>query len=188
MARVIKPILDRVARDAGETAHSALLVGDSLHSVLSTEPDRVTRIRIDHERVPLHATASGTAYLAYSAPEIVERVIEGGLEAFTTNTASTGQELKARLAAIVERGYSLSLGSLEKEVVSVGAPLFGALGTPVGTISIACVASRWQPEREKPLARLVTAAALEIAGGIGGEPRRDFVEAARRLMVEEGRR
>jgi DNA-binding IclR family transcriptional regulator len=66
-------------------------------------------------------------------------------------------------------------------VISVAAPVFDWSAYSIGAVSVACIVSRWKPEREREIAIQVLRAATEVTRGIGGEPHRDFLAAAHRL-------
>jgi IclR family transcriptional regulator, acetate operon repressor len=121
-------------------------------------------------------------------PETVRQVLAGALPAVTPETQTSPEELSRALEATRSRGYAVAVRTFESEVVSVAAPIFDGTAWPIGSLSVACIASRWAPGREADIARMVVAAAGEVTRGIGGEPSRAFAAtslALSRQPVEE---
>jgi DNA-binding IclR family transcriptional regulator len=82
-------------------------------------------------RLPAHATALGKALLAFSSPEMVDRVIADGLERYTQNTLTDPERLRQSLASIRLTRVAISRRELEPEVSAVAVPVFG-LGGMIG--------------------------------------------------------
>lgn len=86
-------------------------------------------------RFPLHAGSSGKCMLAHSAPDEIERLLDGELAALTPSTPTDPVALRAELDRIRERGYSASAGERQGDAGSVAAPVFGPGGL-VGAVSV----------------------------------------------------
>ncbi len=82
-------------------------------------------------KLPAHATALGKALLAFSSPELVDRIIADGLERYTQNTLTDPERLRQSLASIRLTRVAVSRWELEPEVSAVAAPVFGSGGMAV---------------------------------------------------------
>ena len=87
-------------------------------------------------RLPAHATALGKALLAFSSPELVDRIIADGLERYTQNTLTDPERLRQSLASIRLTRVAVSRWELEPEVSAVAAPVFGSGGMAVAALEL----------------------------------------------------
>ena len=87
-------------------------------------------------RLPTHATALGKALLAFSSPEMVDRIIADGLERYTQNTLTDPERLRQSLASIRLTRVAVSRWELEPEVSAVAAPVFGSGGMAVAALEL----------------------------------------------------
>ena len=88
------------------------------------------------ERVPLHATSSGKAHLAFSDDAAIEQFTTQTLERFTPATFVTRPRLKSELHAVRQNGYALGCDEFITGVSSVAAPIFGTDGNVVAALSV----------------------------------------------------
>jgi IclR family transcriptional regulator, acetate operon repressor len=121
-----------------------------------------------HEWLPLHAGAGGLGLLAFLDEEIWDKIIEGGLPAFTDHTITDPMQLVKELRAIRARGYVVSHGGRISGAVGVGAPVFGALGEVVADVVLTVPETRWNAKAEERFAGLVTACAESVTTHLGG--------------------
>lgn len=160
---VLQPVLAKLSQDSGETAHAAEFDGQTLNSIGFHEPDRGNRIivRTGVTR-SLHATASGMAALAACSDGFLAAALSGPLEAYTEQTITTADAMRAEIAAIRKRGYSVSNQAREIGVSSVAAAFCDRAGLLIGTVSIAMPTDRADPALIARLGQLVAAAAAQI--------------------------
>jgi DNA-binding IclR family transcriptional regulator len=78
-------------------------------------------------RIPLHATGAGLVLLAHAPPDLRQRVLDGPLPRFTSETLVEPEELGRALAEIRRRGYVVSCRQFTDRSTSVAAPV------PIGT-------------------------------------------------------
>ncbi len=171
LATVLKPYLDRLAEETGETAHASLLSGSTLMTVAISEPPRATRVWVDpSEPLPLHATASGLAVLAFT-PEADRAALGLGerLETFTEHTPDTLAALNEQLEAIARSGIGFCDQTFELEVIGTAVPVFGWSGVPIGAIAVAALASRYDEALAMRIRQALVAAGREVSRQIGGE-------------------
>ena len=74
-------------------------------------------------RLPAHATALGKALLAFSSPEILDRIIRNGLKSYTPNTLTDPGALRQCLASIRLTRVAVSRWELETGVSGVAVPV-----------------------------------------------------------------
>lgn len=163
------PHLERLAAEAGETAHLCTLDGGEVLYLEKVEPSRTVRVPsgIGH-RNPAHCTAVGKALLAHLSDEELDDVIRRrGLRAYTPNTITTPALLRRELRAIRQRGYSVDDEEIEEGLRCVGAPVRDHSGRVVASISIAGPAFRLTRARVASVARLVTKAADGLSSKLG---------------------
>jgi IclR family acetate operon transcriptional repressor len=171
VASVVKPVLERLAAALGETAHAALAADRSLITIGVAEPQRVMRVHVDpSEPLPLHATASGMALLAYGGDDLLEQVLAGNLNAHTTHTIVTPDRLRRHIADVRKRGYAISVRGFDSDVIGIAAPVFDWSGRAIATIAVASVATRLSEAKRREVAQSVIAAASEVTRAMGGEP------------------
>jgi DNA-binding IclR family transcriptional regulator len=87
-------------------------------------------------RLPAHATALGKALLAFSPPQILDRVITGGLPGYTPSTVTDPERLRQSLASIRLTRVAISRWELEPSVSGVAVPVFGAGGVAVAALEL----------------------------------------------------
>lgn len=185
IAAAVQPILDQLTEEVGETSHACLFSGKHMTSVAVSEPSRPTRVFVDlTQPLPVHATASGQAFLAYAGDDTVEGVFRDLPlpTSYTSSTISSEEELRLRLNAIRERGCAVSTRSFEEEVAGIAAPVFDSFGRVQATISAACISSRMTPAFEREVEAAVRRACIEATSALGGEPPEIFLSKTRETV------
>ena len=174
---LLQPIVEDLAKTTGETAHSSLISSAGLTTIAFAEPDRATRVWINPTQVlPIHATASGMAYLAYSSPEAIDAMIpELKLQSFTPSTIKSARELRKMLETVRARGCAIANGSFEADTVGIGAPIFDWHGKVVGTVAAACMSSRLDATLQQHVEKEVLRASIAATRALGGRPLPEFV-------------
>jgi DNA-binding IclR family transcriptional regulator len=162
-----RPVLQRITALTGETSALAVLRDtDSLYidMVDGSEPLRV--YADPGARVPVYATASGKAMLAFREPELVGRVVAAGMPRLTPLTITGESQLRRRLAEIRRTGLAMNHGERRHDIAAIAAPIFGARGECVAAISISGPVRRFQ-EHLDTLKRHVREAGEEISSKLG---------------------
>lgn len=170
LARMVQRSLDELTQATGETAHGSMFSGEYLSVIGIAEPQRPTRVSVDASQpLPLHATASGLACLAFLDENTAQQIMTGSsLPRHTDHTCVSKRELKAVLAETRKRGYGMAVRTFDDEVISIAAPIFDASGVAIGAISVASIASRFSKESERRIARSVLKAAADVSETTGG--------------------
>jgi DNA-binding IclR family transcriptional regulator len=151
----IGPVLNTLAARYGETAHYAILDGDTVVYRSKTDPPdgAIKLTSLVGGRNPAHSTGVGKILLAHALPDdaaVAAWVGERTLERRTANTVTTVDGLAAELRAIRERGYATDDEENEPGIVCVAVPAYlTSLTRPSGAVSVSAPAYR------TPLARLV---------------------------------
>lgn len=172
LSDVARPIMKRLAADAGEAVLLTRLAGTA---VVCLEREDVARhaIRISYERgqvLPTNAGASAYVLLAWRPDDEVGTVLAATrFEAFTERTITNRRDMVRRLRETREQGYAVSYGELDRDVLGIAAPIRGGAAADaevVAAISVAAVGARVPQERIPVLADSVRAAAAEISSRI----------------------
>jgi len=155
--------LSRVSEQTGETANLAVVQQLGLTYIDEVTPPVVLSAKWLGRQVPLHATSTGKALLAWLPAEEADALLTGPLDAFTDTTVTDRARLRADLERTRERGYSVCAGEMERNLYGVSAPVLGSRGRPFAVVSI------WGPQDRVPESRFATlgplarAAADEVA-------------------------
>lgn len=163
-----RPVLRWITAVTGETSALAVLRGtDSLYidMVDGSEPLRV--YADPGSRVPIYATASGKAMLAFREPELVERVVAAGMRRLTPLTITGESQLRRRLAEIRRTGLAVNHGERRTDIAAIAAPIFSARGECVAAISISGPVRRFHGDNLETLKRHVRKAGEEISVKLG---------------------
>ncbi len=168
LRQVAHPTLEWLRNRTQEAVHLAVLDRTEVVYIDRFEsPATLQLFRRVGYRMPAYATSSGKAILAFSPPRVVEAVVAGGLKRLAPRTITSKKALLAELASIRARGYVTTFDESEIGVSSVGAPVLGQDGQPVGAISVAGPSPRLPRARIASIARLVQQAATEISNNMG---------------------
>jgi DNA-binding IclR family transcriptional regulator len=119
-------------------------------------PPSVMAINWVAREVPLHATSTGKAFLAWLPPEEARGLLDLPLPRFTDTTVTDPVVLMTDLVAIRERGYAECAGELEPTLYGVSAPILNLDGRPLGVFSI------WGPVSRVPVARFAELGPLAV--------------------------
>jgi DNA-binding IclR family transcriptional regulator len=163
LVRRARPILERVSKQTGETADLAVAGLHGVTYVGEVAPPSVLAISWLAREVPLHATSTGKAFLAWLPADEVHSMLEQPLPRFTDTTISDVDVLMSELAQTRERGYAECAGELEPTLFGVSAPVLSAKdGRPVAVFSI------WGPLSRVPVSRfhVLGPLAIEAAGDV----------------------
>ena len=129
-----------------------------------------TQVHFDPSEVlPLHATSSGLAAMAFLPEARRERILSRPLAIFTKRTQTDPDHLRRFLAEIRQTGTCIVDGSFDPEVASIGAPLFGDAGEVVGAVAIAAPRGRARTERLEALAQKLMSLAQAACQTLGGQ-------------------
>ncbi|WP_282078725.1 IclR family transcriptional regulator [Epibacterium ulvae] len=162
------PVLKDLAEKTGETTHASVLSGTTVFALASYESaQHSTRVVIDLDKFPLHATASGLSILAFGPGDLFE-IAANNLETFTSHTVNSKASLEEAVQSARDTGFGRTIQSFEDEVSSLAAPVFDETGNLAGAVSVACVATRFSPELERKCQEHLITASRDLTRGWGG--------------------
>ncbi|GAA4566908.1 IclR family transcriptional regulator [Planotetraspora kaengkrachanensis] len=87
-------------------------------------------------RIPLHATGAGLVLLAHAPLDLRQKVLEGSLHRFTTETLVEPDDLRRALSDIRRRGYVVSCRQFTDRSTSVAAPVSIGVGGATAALSV----------------------------------------------------
>ena len=162
---LLRPILQRLSEELGETAHLVVLQGQSILFADSVETTKALRIGSRVGRVmPAYCTAGGKAILAtLPSPALRSLYPDSRLEQMTPRSHGTFGELEADLERIRERGYALNFGESEPEVAAVAMALPQVGGQAPAAITVSAPISRLTDESAQQIADALRRAISLIA-------------------------
>jgi DNA-binding IclR family transcriptional regulator len=167
--RMAVPVVEALAAETGETVHLSEYSRRGLITVHVVESPKANRVSVPPgEVLPMHATASGIAFLAFTEERIREAILAGPMPAFTPFTIGDANTLAEQVAAARARGHSIGSQGFEEGVMSVAAPVLGTDGYAIGAIAVAAPKVRTQKADIERLGIGVTAAGREIGERLFG--------------------
>lgn len=171
-----EPALAQLAEATGETAHISVLSGSTLYPLCACESrQHSTRIIIDTQKLPLHATSSGLCAVAFGPSELFDYAASH-MTAFTAQTIQTRTGLEQAIEAARDSGFSVGNRSFQSDVISIAVPVFDQTRLFAGAISVAAVASRFSPALEARIRENLIQTSCEISRNWGGSTP-SFIEA-----------
>lgn len=167
IARAARPFMEELQQQTGETVHLAGLDHGEVVYLDKIESTRTLRVAMSSRtghRAPLHCTGIGKVFLAALEGASLDEYLETAeLTRFTGNTITDPDALRRELEEIRCRGFALDREEHEVGVFCVAAPVKGATGEPIASLSVSLPSVRRTPELEKALIRQVRSAAEQIA-------------------------
>jgi DNA-binding IclR family transcriptional regulator len=154
-------VLERVCAHTGEAAILALARRSGLVYVDEVAPPSVLTVNWLARPIPLHATSTGKAWLAWLPEPEARGVLGPVLEGFTDATVTDFGRLFGELAQIREQGYAVSAGELEPALLGVSAPVLRP-----GDKRPLAVFSIWGPADRVPRSRLQALGAVAIDAAV----------------------
>jgi IclR family transcriptional regulator, pca regulon regulatory protein len=125
------------------------------------------------QRLPMHASATGLAMLAFLDPDELETIVHDvQLEPRTPHTLRSQAALSERLVEIRRRGYATSDEELLVGLRSIAVPILGERGAAVAAISLArrTSVSGSIDELAREFAPRLEAVAERISAALGHRP------------------
>ena len=127
-----RPTLEAIVDKTGECAHFAVLVRSGVWYV--DKVDSRLPLKVDHpigSLAPLHCTALGKAFLAFSDTRPVEP-----LTAYTPSTITTLEGLRRELQRTVERGYAIDDEEFAPGIRCVAGPVLNNRNQMIAAIGV----------------------------------------------------
>lgn len=157
LVRRTRPILERVSAQTGETADLAVAGRYGVTYVGEVAPPSVLAVSWLAREVPLHATSTGKAFLAWLPRAEAVGLLETPLRGFTDTTVTDPERLREELVQTRARGYAECAGELEPTLYGVSAPVLDVPdGRPLAVFSI------WGPVDRVPVSRFAALGLVAI--------------------------
>lgn len=161
-------VISWLADVTGETTHVSVLSGTTLYPLASCESYKhSTRVIIDIQTFPLHATASGICALAFGPAELLATASKQ-MQVFTAVTPTTAKALASAVHSARDTGFGRSDRWYEDDVCSLSAPIFDQTGQFAGAVSVASVITRFTAELERSIRQHLIEASRDISRNWGG--------------------
>ena len=162
VARLARPVLQRIGERTGETVHLGVPRGTDVVHVGQVESTYLLAARDWNQvDVPPHCSSLGKVLYAYGLLPMPV----GRLERRTERTVSTREALTAELAAVRRRGYATTVDELETGLTAIAAPVAGRDGV-ICAIGVSGPTARLQ-DRLDQVGRLLVDQAAAVTHLLG---------------------
>ena len=169
LVRRTRPILERVSEQTGETASLATAGLHGVTYIGEVAPRSVLAVSWLAREVPLHATSTGRAFLAWLPQDEAIGMLEQPLPGFTDTTVTDLDLLLEELTKTRARGYAECAGEFEATLYGVSAPVLDESDAqPLAVFSIWGPVNRVPVTRFAELGSIAVEAAAEIRAVITG--------------------
>lgn len=167
VVRIVRPILQQLRDEAGETAclyirdgafRTVVAVAETRHVVM--RPFRVGQV------MPIHAGAPGKIFLAFD-PGAREALAGSELTRFTANTPDSWEVLDQQVEQARAQGFYAAFGERNSDVGSISAPVFDHTGELAGVLGVGFPTQRVTPADVERLGPAVSAAARSASLALG---------------------
>jgi DNA-binding IclR family transcriptional regulator len=134
---VARPVCERLAVAAGETATLDVLAGDVIVPIeQATASTSVVSVNWLGGRYPVHCTASGKAIAAFASAAVRQRLLGLPLDRVTPHTITDRDRLAAELDEARRSGVARTHEELEVGLDAIAAPVFGPGGDVVAALDV----------------------------------------------------
>lgn len=159
LVKLAQPALRELSRATGETANLAVLVDDA---ALYLDQVSGTSTLQAHswvgQRIPLHATSNGKVLLAFSDPELLDRISSRQLASHTATTLVDPGALRREIEQVHAQGWAVAVDELEPGLAAIAAPIHGFRAELVGSLSISGPSFRMEPILTRLTEQVIAAA------------------------------
>lgn len=140
-------VMRSLSATTGETATMSIRHGQRRVYVDQIVPDREVKMSVQvGSSSPLHAGATGKAFLAWSSEVEQETYLAGDLEPVTPETLVDPVLLRRELGQIRKQGFAVSMGERQAGAGSVAAPVLDHRRIPVAVIGVCGPLERFRDE------------------------------------------
>jgi DNA-binding IclR family transcriptional regulator len=165
LPRLARPHLEGLSRTTGETVSLAVPRRLQLVYVDQVQAPHVMAADWLGRPVPLHATSTGKALLAFLPPDELQTAVAHSMPRFTDRTITDPAELRAELDRTRRRGYAVSRGELEMALWGASAPVRDRRERPIAIVSVWGAEARLKAKgRLDELGRAAAATASAVSG------------------------
>ncbi|WP_091505848.1 IclR family transcriptional regulator [Amycolatopsis sacchari] len=171
LVKLARPVLAEVV----ERSQEACLLGvylprrrQMIYAAEHSSPNPLSyRIELNTP-VPVNWGASGRAILAFLPEDEIEAIIAERVPApGSGEKAPSPAVLRRELECIRQQGYAFSRGQKIPGSRGIGAPILGADGTAVGSLTLTIPEMRFREEAKEQLAEMVMQGAAKLSATLG---------------------
>lgn len=156
--------LSNLQLDIAETMHLAVPDGRQMVIIERLDTSHALRAFLSlGSRVPMHASATGLAFMAHSPESFISDYLAQPLQRSGPNTIVDKSEICAVLESIRDCGYSVNHEGLSAGITAVGSAFRDRSGRPVGSVSISGPSSRITADKFETYGGAIRNAAEDIA-------------------------
>lgn len=166
--QVALPHMHALEESTGETVTLAMWDDGEVVYIAVVQSRNPVRAFIQiGDRRPAYCTATGRALLAYQPNELLPKYC-GKLKRYTPNTVTSVEKLKAELALVRKRGYSMSSGEWRQNIGGVAAPIRSGTGEVVASVGLMSPLERLKNDvTRSQAAKAIVRCAADISTGLG---------------------
>jgi DNA-binding IclR family transcriptional regulator len=167
-----RPYLKKLVKATREYAFIAILEGPNIVVVDLELSNMDVQVNVTLGKiVPAHCTGAGKALLAFLDQRELDDILkEISFEKFTERTLTNKKQLLESLKETREKGYGVSRGEYDPDIIATGAPIFGVQDRVVACIAIAALDSRVNDEATiRNNGKLVRNMATDISKRLGAK-------------------
>ncbi|GAA4287500.1 IclR family transcriptional regulator [Georgenia daeguensis] len=144
IVRTLRPYLDSLFAELGETSHLMVLIGSDVRFVDGIESDRSLRVGLRvGTRMPAYTTSGGKAMLAELSPDALAALHPAGLRPWPGGHATNLGELTAELERVRSQRFGFNQEESEPGVAALGASLGTAAGEVRAALTVAVPTARF---------------------------------------------
>jgi len=160
-----RPYMQDLREATRQTVHLAILEGSQVVYVdILASPGAPPLPSRVGGRLPAHATGVGKAMLAFSPPETVRAVLDGGLPRLSERSAVAPGLLASELDRIRRDGVAFDREESGPGIVCAASPVLGAGGDVLGALSVSGWTTRLRLDHVSPAVRTATLALSRSLG------------------------
>lgn len=168
LVRESRPVTKQLAVAVGETVNIAVLSGsDALYLDQVSGPSALALHNWAGQRIPLHATSNGKVLLAFAAPPGLLDQLGHVLPSYTPATVTDPAALRVELDDVLRQGYAVAVDEFEMGLTAISAPVMGAEGGVVASVSASGPTFRLTADRIPAVAAHVVDAGGQISRRLG---------------------
>jgi len=135
LSRAVRPALQSLAEATQTTINLAVLSGNQvMHIDQVGDPRSTIRINWVGKLAPAHCTSVGKVLLAFSAPDVQDRILAQPLASYTPNTVTDVRRVREELERVRSTGIARSVGEYEVGLNGVAAPIRRADGSTIAAL------------------------------------------------------
>lgn len=160
--------LIELTKKTGETSHLAVLENENIVYLNKVEfsPSLGIRSHIGYHN-SIHCTGTGKVLLAYSEPDVLNRILQKPLERITDKTITDPNVLLKELETVKLLGYGMAKGESRDQITSIAVPVRNYKGNVIAAINLVGPSTKFADEKIKYYLNLLLSEAAIISRRIG---------------------